>query len=526
MRHDSSDEDVMNVSDLENVIEKRKRLRIKQRNRLLMYQDLQGDLQSLEIEKVIKSKKSLETLWKLHRFPGETVEEIKKRLMDPKVELQSDSDVDDEKHFGKTNDSESDVPTDDTYEDYTCRNNKKNQSEESEDEEIESEDQSNDSDEENQDEDYRLARMTRNQRKHLKEIAEYRKLKEEENEETLVLQGITANDQEISCLNEFLEMKIDVNENEVFSVKAKRHDDSDSSQMSIDTVYNVPQLKRQPIKSIHPRIFQQRLKEKKKAKALAKKNKIPLAEQTHNPVLLKENVPCDGQDDRPIICEVDGLKTYNYNHPPKVIIPKGFEIEKLSDSSNDEEVVDEGNSDSSLIETRVKESTRGQEALELKNWFPKRKRDRPSKDQYDSSSSYDPEFNESDDSGMVMQRAKRTKINSWLKDIKFVRDKNGIKTSSTLSNVVNNESKDESMDEDFSTESSDSDNDVRPVIKKTQDSEKSSSAISSMSAQNDDNEADDEEDDGYRCYSKKSKKKLKKTFFEQRMPPSSESEGF
>lgn len=253
-------------------------------------------------------------------------------------------------------------------------------------------------------------------------------------------------------------------------------------------------------------------------------NKISLAEKTPEPVMLKENVSGNDQDDGPIVCEVDGLKTYNYNHPPKIIIPEGFQIEKLSDSSNDDEVINEVYKDSSLIETQVQKSTKGQEALELKNWFPKKKRARSSRDLHDSSSSYDPEFVYSDDSGMELQKTKRTKINSWLRDITSAQSKNGIQASSFMPDVTDDKNEDESID-DSSTESSDSDVDVRPIINKTQKSEKSSSAISSMSAQNDDNEADDEDDDGYGRCKKKSKKKSKKIFAEQRIPSSSESEG-
>ncbi|OXU18977.1 hypothetical protein TSAR_005356 [Trichomalopsis sarcophagae] len=384
-----NDEDAM-VSDPENEVQRRKRINVRQRNKRLMEEELRNAIEIVQVKRVIKSRRALDTFWKLYRLPGESLMDVKKRLLDssafavrvkeemPDVEncngdtlmtsikqepsfnnldysihdqshdqtiktLHEDSDSDPEnvsyliKQEYLTNynveDSEEEYAKQiEEYENEVPEEYKKDKNNESE---IESED-TTESEDDHQHEVYGEVNPPANSNNSLKTQEEREQDEIDYFEYTYEAPWL---------FTDLFEVEIDEDDREnIFEPPETLVENSlpeqdvnwnfettsrnpAFTQSLLDSIYGAPKLKELTSKGLQ---FKKKNKTKcNRKKAAMKKIKIEPAE-------VVQPVAVEDPNTQGIVCDMYGTRTVNYNYPPTIKMSKGREITKLSDSSDSE----------------------------------------------------------------------------------------------------------------------------------------------------------------------------------------------
>ena len=425
----------MVVSDAEDELRKRKRLQVKRRNRRLLIEEKDDSIEVLSVKKTIKSKKMLDTLWKLYREPGETVQDVKKRMIDlsenqdkikseeithnefnrntfPNVEIKQEPmfdnseyalEIEEANKTIKTQDGESDSDPENVsylikqeymmnYADSELENDSENEEKTREIAEEVENDESEDEDEEDSDED---------------EVCEdnHYNIKLENNYDVTDMNGLydSGCDDTVYWLADHLNVEIIENNNDniflppedplgsnlsgenvnwTFERPAEVADNSMLTCSVVESTYNAPKLKQ--ISKNYLVDGKKKKKKKKVEKAVETRTVPKIIIKTDGPVMRIKRESEDDSD-KPIICDMYGTRTINYNHPPKVKMPRWQSCSRLSDS-------DGGSSESEKLKIKkepkdsdekpiVKKQQnisplkmRPENALELRNWFPQQKK--------------------------------------------------------------------------------------------------------------------------------------------------------
>ncbi|XP_023246070.1 putative uncharacterized protein DDB_G0270496 [Copidosoma floridanum] len=447
-----NDEDAP-VSDFEDEIQTKKRLAIKRRNKRLVAEDLEDDIEVLTVKKAIKSRRMLETFWKLHRFPGETLKDVKKRLLETsetavpiKKEVADDGydtqnsfnvSIKKEPNFEENNDTcatvELNVPDESNQPD-VCEviaqvdEPATNEDSDSDTENVSrlikeeylntygsTDDESKDDiDEDNEDDED----DTEDQQSFAgKEILAEDFLEvviheedEEKNDNFYTPDNSMANDN-------LAEDQV----NWTFEKSSESINNSSLTMSAINTVYRVPEMKR------FEKEYLLNLHKKKKLMKKAAEKKVPK-------LLIKLSPECHIQKDaaldpdQPVVCDMYGTRTFNYNSLPRVKIPKWQAYSRLSDSdtSSEEELRGfEKQVPNSLklnpfrtaeAEENFSANVKEAGALELRNWFPSsrktKKRKRRSKSDSSWCESNISEYSEIDDVDVTLVKLKKEKNKS------------------------------------------------------------------------------------------------------------------
>lgn len=274
----------------------------------------------IEVVKVmpsIVSEKNVETLWKLYRNVGETVEDVKHRLLDS---LENNINLSAE-FCGKIDNS-----VVESEQMHVCSSN-----ESTEDEDLESENESTvteeeDEEEEGEGEDGEITEEERN------EIKEMECVKSE------FADGDDSGFGNSLYLGDILD--IDLQESDkLFDISSDWSSDNmkeeckdwtfnscstDSFESASNCTYDVPRLKRITNAELVADEFTLIRKNAESNEVAAEVGKVSQRRSEIN---------------KPMICDMYGVRTINYNYfEPEVKIPDNFKISKLSDSSNDEEL--------------------------------------------------------------------------------------------------------------------------------------------------------------------------------------------
>ncbi|XP_058798663.1 uncharacterized protein LOC131668478 [Phymastichus coffea] len=479
----SEGEEEVIVSDPEDAFQKQRRLQIKQRNRRLASENRSGTIYVLSVDNAVKSKKKLDVLWKLYRLPGESVEDVKNRLLMPiesevqiktevlsnedensntedisvinikeepntyddyslevqeasqsinELENHSDSDPDNvdfliQQDYNVANSYDSELEHDSYNENDSCDSSQKEESSDNEKEES-----SWDSNDESMDE---LEKW----RQEVKNSFNKQSLRELQNDTIIEPIIENCNSEEPEVINDFvnnfllsdmLEIEIDENEKENMFVEFNNTAENDkweevnwNFEKSSESVIN-SLLTREALNPMFKVSKSRPFQSKQKNKILTKRT---LVETRRVPKLIIKKEPyyhikqeSDTAISKPLVYDMYGTRTTNYDYfPQSKESPLQNDI-VASDSSNEESVIE-------TIAQRIKNVPRrasqndekkmngNQDALELKNWFPKSELDsrkrKKSDDEWlvpsDLSSNSD-----LDESDIKVLRRKRKKIRS------------------------------------------------------------------------------------------------------------------
>ncbi|KAJ8675954.1 hypothetical protein QAD02_011740 [Eretmocerus hayati] len=405
---DEDDEDLI-VSESEDAIQKKRRLEIKRRNRLLLREGKLGVTQLITCKKTM-SKKKFRTLWKLLRNPGETEEDVKKRLFEdgendltlgtseiskvaqndmhnpqfitikkePEL-LDGDGDSAQEplQELKCSIDSDSDP-------EHVSRVIKQEYMMHYADSEMETD---NDKDEGSEDK-----YMDQGSDAELENAVDLTNVSQEQ------LNGLLmdVSDEEILPISDYLAVDLTetAEEDPLQELNRSNYEDPDSEKVnwSFDIscrienpllTVNNPELNcpfRAPkLKQISKKHLTSRKRKKKKN---SKKIQLEPSSIDIPTVVVKDNEP---NDDGPIVCDMYGTRTINYNHPPKMKVPKWQSRSRLSDSGSSNSEFDKEHVSKSQTETHINNKS---DALELKNWFPKDKKRKRLRQRKNSNSSW------------------------------------------------------------------------------------------------------------------------------------------
>ena len=327
----------MNISDTENDAETIRCLRVRKRNKRLRSEEKEDSIQILSIEQPSISEKTLETLWKLYRNAGETIEDVKLRLVDmPSVKtefcFQSDNNYNVKNMTASIKDGD--------------------------DESFYSENESAEKDEEDSAKDSRKVKDMKN----LKNIPT-KKIKIEKRSESTDCDSIC---EQPLCLSEILTVEIQESGNtiqfpcdlEVDSIKDQECTNDSTFKVTTlraseslvepipNCTYAVPRLRQITNAElvVANKIITRASRNKNAGVKIEVKEEIPSSDDDNTirdlcakltdvkPRTLKKRLS-SCEDDEPIIKEMHGVRTRSYNlRAPKVEIPKCFKVSKLSDN--------------------------------------------------------------------------------------------------------------------------------------------------------------------------------------------------
>lgn len=409
-----------------------------------MLEDKNDSIKVVSINKTLKSKKSLETFWKLFRLPGESIADVKQRLLnltddDTQVKIEKISDneckesnlgnltgftikqeplsddegncnalqIVQEKMNNKNTDEFSDSDPEnvsalikqeymmnyDNFEDSELENQEIEESnEDSEEEYEESLDDDDESESELEQEPapeqevmYGLQSRRSLSNKKMMENCSYLQSEDHHNDEDNDKKDEDDDDDDDAYfpLNDFCD--VEIIENDGDNISAQFFDTFKKNDEACENINWTFEKSNEIIKesqltrlALNPMFkISQRKRKKKQKKTIPKmlKKSVPAIEIKEEPVQINED------EDAPIICDMWGTRTINYNHPDKIKVPKWTDHSKLSDSddSSTESV------NSKVIKNYIENLSNDNKveknatALELKNWFPKKKRSKTTK---------------------------------------------------------------------------------------------------------------------------------------------------